>query len=79
MKTSNTLKSRLLLFLPINLLFRESEFDEEDEDKSLPPDEDVLYQDIEIDVEKVEKIEAFFSSDEEDFGKIPAFLSFPNC
>ncbi|CBY13635.1 unnamed protein product [Oikopleura dioica] len=46
---------------------KESEFDEEDEDKSLPPDEAELFQDIEIDVEKVEKIEAFFSSDEEDF------------
>ena len=51
------------------MFFRESEFDEEDEDKSLPPDESELFQDIEIDVEKVEKIEAFFSSDEEDFGR----------
>ena len=53
----------------ILIYLRESEFDEEDEDKSLPPNEAELFQDLEIDVEKVEKIEAFFSSDEEDFGR----------
>jgi len=45
---------------------RESEFDEEDEDKSIPPKEDEIYQDIEVDVEKVDRIEALCSSDEGD-------------
>lgn len=43
----------------------ESEFDEEDEDKSLPPSEVECIQDIDIDVETIERIEAFCSSDEE--------------
>ena len=47
---------------------RESEFDEEDEDKSIPPKEDEIYQDIEVDVEKVDRIEALCSSDEGDEG-----------
>jgi len=45
---------------------RESEFDESDEDKSIPPKEDELYQDIEVDVEKIDRVEAFCSSDEDD-------------
>ena len=53
---------------------RESEFDEEDEDKSIPPKEEEIYQDIEVDIEKVDRIEAFCSSDEGDEGTLHPFL-----
>merc|ERR1719454_1258041 len=46
---------------------KESEFDEEDEDKSLPPNEDGEQgtDELDIDVETIKKIDAFYSSDEE--------------
>ena len=59
---------------------RESEFDESDEDKSIPPKEDELYQDIEVDVEKIDRVEAFCSSDEDDQEGIFHFiLHLLNC
>ena len=47
---------------------RESEFDEEDEDKSIPPKEHEINEDQDIDIEKIDRIEAFCSSDEGDEG-----------
>lgn len=56
---------------------KESEFDEEDEDKSLPPSDGEKESDVEleVDVEAVDRIEAFCSSDEEKEG--PDFLFLP--